>query len=77
MVSGQPAKPRGLNSEGLRRQQFGKERTVLLRQAYKIIYRQKLTVKQARDKLRVLAEQSDDVTLMLTFLENTQRGILR
>ena len=77
MVSGQPAKPRGLNSEGLRRRQFGKERTALLRHAYKIIYRQKLTTEQAKDKLQVLAEQSDDVALMLRFLHNSQRGILR
>jgi UDP-N-acetylglucosamine acyltransferase len=77
MVQGQPARPYGLNSEGLRRHGFGKERTALLRHAYKIIYRQQLTLEQAKGKLRALADESDDVRLMVEFLEGSQRGILR
>lgn len=77
MVNGNPAEPHGLNSEGLKRRQFSKETQQALRDAYKLIYRSGLTIEEVKPKLRELAAQFPDVGLMLTFIEQSQRGILR
>ncbi len=77
LVSGNPARPRGLNSEGLRRHGMGKETTALLRQAYRIIYRQGLSLEEAKKRLVTLAEDCDALAAMVRFLETTQRGIVR
>lgn len=77
MVSGNFAEPHGLNIEGLRRHGFGKENVATLRRAYKILYRQGLSLEQAKTELKVLAETTPEVGTLLTFLEGSQRGILR
>ena len=77
LVSGNPAKPRGLNSEGLRRHGMGGETTALLRQAYRVIYRQGLSLEEAKERLVALAENCDELAAMARFLETSQRGIVR
>ena len=77
LVAGQPAEPHGLNSEGLRRRRFGTETVARLREAYKAIYRQGLTLEQARQRLAELAPDNPEVGVMLRFLETTRRGVLR
>ncbi len=77
LVSGNPAKPHGLNSEGLRRHGIGGEGMALLRQAYRIIYRQGLTLEAARERLTALAGESAEIAAMVGFLEATKRGIVR
>lgn len=77
MVSGNPAQPRGLNGEGLRRRGTGSEPMSLLRQAYRIIYRQGLPLEQALKGLAVLAEQSQEVRGLRDFVRESQRGIVR
>lgn len=77
MVSGNPAQPHGLNSEGLKRRGFDKDRLGALRQAYKILYRSGLTLEQARQELAALAADAGDVAELLRFLETQTRGIVR
>ena len=77
MVNGSPAHTHGLNSEGLKRKGFSKETLKALREAYKIIYRSNNTVDVAKTALKVLAEKYPEVQNMLTFLEESERGILR
>ena len=77
LVSGNPAKPHGLNSEGLRRHGIGGEGMALLRQAYRIIYRQGLTLDVARERLTALEGESAEIAAMVGFLETTERGIVR
>lgn len=77
MANGNPAHPHGLNIEGLRRKNTGKETMQGLREAYKIIYRGGHTTKEATTHLRGLSETYPEVSEMVSFIENSQRGILR
>lgn len=77
MVNGSPASTYGLNSEGIKRKGFSKETIKALKDAYKIIYRSKLTVKEVNNELKSLAEQFPEVNNMLAGLNNSERGILR
>jgi len=75
MVSGNSAKPYGLNSEGLRRRGFSAEALHALKQAYRTIYRQGLSLDQA---IRVLEKQElDEVAQLTAFLRASSRGIVR
>ena len=77
MVNGSPAHAHGLNSEGIKRKGFTKEALKALRDAYKIIYRSNNTTEVAKTELSPLAEKFPEVQNMLTFLEQSERGILR
>lgn len=77
MVAGHPAKPHGLNSEGLKRHGFSAETVKYLKQAYKIVYRSQLSVADAIARLEELVAECEDVAPMLEFLRNSQRGIVR
>lgn len=77
MIAGNTAKPNGLNREGLKRHGFSTETINMLRKAYRIVYREGLTVKTALEKLQELAEQSDEVRYFAQFIEQSKRGIVR
>ncbi|MGA7800395.1 MAG: acyl-ACP--UDP-N-acetylglucosamine O-acyltransferase [Gammaproteobacteria bacterium] len=77
MVSGNPARPHGLNTEGLKRRGFTTVERESLRKAYKTLYRCGLTLDQALNDLRQQAETSPVVATLVTFIENRTRGIVR
>lgn len=76
-VSGYPARVHGLNTVGLERMGFSSEVTQRLRKAYKIIFRQNLTVPEAIDQLSEMFDQSSELDLLITFLRSSTRGIAR
>ena len=77
MASGNLAKAHGLNTEGLKRKGYSNERIKAIKDAYKIIYRSGNTLEQAKEKLELLHTESEDVKMMLDFLKNVTRGIIR
>lgn len=77
MVAGEPAIPRGLNIEGLRRRHFSKETILKLRKAYKILYKSKLKLDEALVHLKVLAEDCIEVTHLINFIAASSRSIVR
>lgn len=77
LVSGNTAKPSGLNREGLKRNGFDSATISLLRKAYKAVYRDGLAVKDALDVLSGLAVDAKEVELMHSFIATSQRGIVR
>ncbi|MCX8517060.1 MAG: acyl-ACP--UDP-N-acetylglucosamine O-acyltransferase [Rhodoferax sp.] len=83
MCQGQPAAARSMNYEGLRRRGFSAERIAVVKAMYKALYREHLTLEQARQRIAQLAvntpEAAPDVQMMLSFLAQTtpQRGIVR
>ena len=82
MVDGHPLAVRGLNLEGLRRRGFSAERLAVIKQAYRVLYRSGLTLQAAIEALNNLRnscepEAQADVQLMLDFLAQSQRGIVR
>jgi len=75
MVSGNSAKPYGLNSEGLRRRGFSAAALGALKQAYRTLYRQCLSLDQA---IAVLEKQElEEVSQLTAFLRASSRGIVR
>ncbi len=76
-VSGHPAKPYGINSEGLRRRDFSTEAIQQIKRAYKIIYKQQNTIEEAILLLRELAEECQEIDRYIVFLEASERGIVR
>jgi len=83
MCQGQPAKARSMNFEGLRRRGFSAERIGAVKAMHKALYRDNLTLEQAKLQISSLAQKYPealvDVQMMLGFLAQTspQRGIVR
>ena len=83
MSEGQPAKARSMNFEGLRRRGFSPERISTVKAMHKALYRDGLTLEQAKLRIAELTakapEAAPDVQMMLSFLErmDQQRGIVR
>jgi UDP-N-acetylglucosamine acyltransferase len=76
-VSGNTAKPSGLNKEGLKRNGFNSDEIDFLRQAYRIVYRERLLLKDAINKLIPLSASSEYVKYFLEFIQGSERGIAR
>jgi len=76
-VSGNPAKPYGLNAEGLKRRGFTAETLNRLNRAYKTLYRSGLTLEQAKQKLARQAAECPEIRVTLDFLSASGRGIVR
>jgi UDP-N-acetylglucosamine acyltransferase len=78
MVAGYPARITGFNVEGLRRRGFSEERIATIKQMHRLLYRNSLTLEQARAEIDALAPQDPvDVQLMNDFLNRSTRGIAR
>ena len=76
-VSGNPAKPYGLNVEGLKRRGFTPETITRLNRAYKTLYRSGLTLEQAKQRLTRQAAECPEIRVTLDFLSTSERGIVR
>ncbi len=77
MVAGNPARPRGLNVEGLRRHGFSPETVRRLRQAYRIVYRKGLPLDRAVTELEAIAQACPEVANLAAFIRDSPRGIVR
>ena len=76
-AAGNMAKPYGINSEGLRRRGFSAEAIAGLKRAYKTLYRNGLSLEEAKRELQAQAAQCAPVGLIVDFLENSKRGFIR
>ncbi|MBF2755639.1 MAG: acyl-ACP--UDP-N-acetylglucosamine O-acyltransferase [Gammaproteobacteria bacterium AqS3] len=76
-VRGDPCKVYGLNIEGLRRRGMSAETRRTLRRAYHILYSSGHTTDEACDRLAELAEQCEEVAILLESVQQSQRGIVR
>lgn len=74
-VAGYYAKPYGLNTVGLQRRGFTDTVMKELRRAYKVIYRNSLTVAQAVEELQKVAVP--EVRQLMEFIQSSQAGIVR
>ncbi|MEE9452092.1 MAG: acyl-ACP--UDP-N-acetylglucosamine O-acyltransferase [Gammaproteobacteria bacterium] len=77
LVSGNTASVCGLNTVGLKREGFTTEVLENLRRAYRIIFRQSLTVQEAIVKLLEMVPECSQVRPLIQALRNSERGILR
>lgn len=77
LVSGNRAKPHGLNLIGLKRRGF-KEGTIrALKDAYRLIFRSSLLLRTAIEKVRNEVEDCPEVRHFVEFIEQSKRGICR
>jgi len=77
MAAGQPAAPYGINVEGLRRRGFSPESLAGLKRAYKTLYREGLTFSEAQQRLAEQTQEVAEVQLLVDFLGQADRGIIR
>ena len=83
MCQGQPAAARSMNYEGLRRRGFSEQRLAAVKAMHKALYRDDLTLEQARTAIDALVqpypEAQPDVEMMAAFLAGVtpRRGIVR
>lgn len=79
--AGDPFRPVGINSEGLKRRGYDPEVIAALKEAYKLLYRRNLTVEEAAAAMRRMQEErpfaSDTVDVLASFLERPGRGLAR
>ena len=72
-----------MNFEGLRRRGFSAARIAAVKSMHKALYRDDLTLEQAKIRISTLAQEQPeaepDVQMMLAFLDKVppQRGIVR
>jgi UDP-N-acetylglucosamine acyltransferase len=80
-VSGNPLAVHGFNLEGLRRRSFSRERIAQIKHIHKLIYRDALTLDQAKAAIEAMRGTvlggDADVDVMLQFLAASTRGIAR
>lgn len=77
IADGNPAEIRGINQVGLERAGFPAETIRALREAYRILYRGKLNVKQSVATIREELPNISEIEELCTFIESSQRGIIR
>jgi UDP-N-acetylglucosamine acyltransferase len=77
MAQGNPAIPRAINFEGLKRRGFGKERIAAIKTAYRVLYKSDLKLNEAINELENLAKDSIDVKMMVEFIQQSSRSIIR
>lgn len=76
MAQGHNAVPRTINSEGLKRRGFTPQQITAIKRAYKLLYRQGLTVAEAVEKMREL-NADEELTPLIDFILSSKRGIIR
>lgn len=74
---GNRSKLYGLNIVGLRRNKFSEEAIKLLKNAYNILFRSKLALHEAIEKVEKEIKDSKEVMHLVEFIKNSKRGIGR
>lgn len=77
MAAGREPSIHGLNLEGLKRAGFNQDRIRVIKDAYKLIFRSNIPLTEATRQLAALASLSDDVQLIVDFINGSERGLLR
>jgi len=75
IADGYPASVRCLNTVGLRRNGIPPQTRLLLKKAYKLLFRSNLNRTQAVQRVREEVEMCDEVKHLLEFIESSKRGV--
>jgi UDP-N-acetylglucosamine acyltransferase len=70
-------RPRGINSEGLKRRGYDAERIAAIKRAYRTLYVSGQPLVEAREALASAASEQTDVRAMLDFIAAGERSLLR
>ncbi len=77
IADGNPAEIRGINLVGLERKNFPPESVKLIKEAFRLIYRSKYNTRQAVEAMRKELPQKEEITEIIEFIEQSERGIIR
>lgn len=79
--AGDPFRPVGINSEGLKRRGYDPATISAIKDAYKLLYRRQLKVEDAASAMRELQRERPDaseaIEILASFIERPGRGIVR
>jgi UDP-N-acetylglucosamine acyltransferase len=75
-VSGDKAKARGVNIEGLKRRGYSRDQIKQVRRAYRILYRSGLPLEEAKQQLLEMSKQHGEIKPWVDFLEITDKGFI-
>ena len=76
MATGEPMRYAGLNSVGLRRRGFSPETMMTLKKAYRYIFRSKLRLSHAVEKIKSELDPIPELQRVLDFIEKSDRGLI-
>lgn len=76
-ATGDRVRLRGLNLEGLRRRGLDEERVGALRRTYRILFRSRLRVEEAVERVRREVPCTREVDELVHFVESSGRGVCR
>ena len=76
-AAGYEAKPHGINAEGLKRRGYSTESILQIKRAYKALYRNGLTLEEAKVELATMQKNTPEIKLLTDFLNVSTRGIVR
>ena len=76
-AAGYDAKPHGINAEGLKRRGFAPDSILQIKRAYKALYRNSLTLDEAKIELAEMQNNCKEIALLTDFLNVSTRGIVR
>jgi len=77
LASGQPAVPKGINSEGLKRRDFSTDQIRNIKNAYRLVYRKGLKLSEAIDEIAAVVKEQQELLPLLESLRSSERGIIR
>lgn len=77
IADGNPAVVRGINRVGMERHGFPDATMKQIKEAFRLIYRSKLNVKQAIEEIRNSIPPTPEIEELVEFLSSSQRGIIR
>lgn len=76
-AAGYDAKPHGINAEGLKRRGYSADSILQIKRAYKALYRNGLTLDEAKVELATMQSSTPEIGLLTDFLKISTRGIVR
>jgi UDP-N-acetylglucosamine acyltransferase len=76
-VAARDAKAYGLNSVGLERRGFSRERVRKIHHAFKVLLASKLNTSQALARLKAEADIGEDAEMLVRWIEASERGVIK
>lgn len=67
----------GANAVGLERRGFSKDRILKIQHAFRVLVSSKLNTTQALEKLKSEGDQGEDVAMLIRFVEQSERGVIK
>lgn len=77
IIEGNPAEARGVNAVGLRRRGLVEATRSTLKDAYRLLYRESLSTRQAIERMRAELEMCPELNHFIAFIEASQRGVIK